>query len=333
MPPQWTILHAGALGDLVLTVQLALRLPRVALQGELQLVARADLGDLAGCRPALRRICPDSLHSHWLHADGGPPPASLAGVVRGARVLSALAGPDSTVHARLQQLAPAELYSFDPRPRGDCAGHIVDQWQRDLELQGLLFDRCVTRLRRGRSLGVPPAMRERGAALLRAAGVEPQPGLMLLHPGSGGRAKCWPLSCFLDLARWLGCHTGLPSAFAIGEVERACWPASEIARLRAAGPVLSDLAPADFAAVLSAAVGFIGNDAGPAHLSALLGTPTVALFGPTRASRWRPLGVAVTALQADAESGPDWGLSVARIGEEVRRLRNGSAFARNVEKS
>ena len=35
---------------------------------------------------------------------------------------------------------------------------------------------------------------------------------------------------------------------------------------------------------------FVGNDAGVAHLTAALGTPTVAIFGPTDPRVWAPRG-------------------------------------------
>lgn len=36
----------------------------------------------------------------------------------------------------------------------------------------------------------------------------------------------------------------------------------------------------DLAALLSTCVGYVGNDSGPTHVAAALGTPCVALFGP-----------------------------------------------------
>lgn len=35
---------------------------------------------------------------------------------------------------------------------------------------------------------------------------------------------------------------------------------------------------------------FLGNDSGPMHLSALIGTPTIALFGSADENRWAPIG-------------------------------------------
>jgi heptosyltransferase-2 len=42
------------------------------------------------------------------------------------------------------------------------------------------------------------------------------------------------------------------------------------------------------AAVLELADLFIGNDAGPMHLAAAVGTPTVAIFGLSNAAAWGP---------------------------------------------
>jgi len=42
---------------------------------------------------------------------------------------------------------------------------------------------------------------------------------------------------------------------------------------------------------------YIGNDSGPSHLAAIVGIPTLCLFGPTDPARWRPLGPAVTVLR------------------------------------
>ena len=42
---------------------------------------------------------------------------------------------------------------------------------------------------------------------------------------------------------------------------------------------------------------YIGNDSGITHLAAMLGVPTVALFGPTEPANWRPIGSTVTIIQ------------------------------------
>ena len=53
------------------------------------------------------------------------------------------------------------------------------------------------------------------------------------------------------------------------------------------------------AAVLESATLYLGNDSGPTHLSAAVGAPTIALFGPTNPATWSPRGENVTILEGD----------------------------------
>jgi len=98
-------------------------------------------------------------------------------------------------------------------------------------------------------------------------------GFAVIHPFSGSPKKCWPLDRYQELARRLampvrwcaGPEEQLPDAVRIHDLyELACWLAS--ARL------------------------YIGNDSGITHLAAAVGTPVVALFGPTDPCIWAPRG-------------------------------------------
>ena len=42
---------------------------------------------------------------------------------------------------------------------------------------------------------------------------------------------------------------------------------------------------------------YLGNDSGITHLAAMLGVPTVAIFGPTDPKIWRPVGPLVKVIQ------------------------------------
>ncbi len=54
---------------------------------------------------------------------------------------------------------------------------------------------------------------------------------------------------------------------------------------------------------MSAASHYIGNDSGITHLAAALGTPTLALFGPTDPAQWAPRGPHVRILHTGEASG------------------------------
>lgn len=53
------------------------------------------------------------------------------------------------------------------------------------------------------------------------------------------------------------------------------------------------------AALAAKASVVVGNDAGTSHLAAAAGAKTLALFGPTSPSRWRPMGPRARALVAE----------------------------------
>ncbi len=89
--------------------------------------------------------------------------------------------------------------------------------------------------------------------------------ILALHPYSGSEKKNWPLARFAALAKlepfeW--CHEKFED---LGEL--ADWLAG--ARL------------------------FVGNDSGITHLASAVGTPTLALFGPTDPAIWAPRGALV----------------------------------------
>ena len=158
---------------------------------------------------------------------------------------------------------------------------------------------------------VPDTLRTSGGALLRAHAADSKP--VLIHPGSGGRSKCWPLACFLDVARRLACR-GIVVCFVIGPVELECWPDDRLDSIRAGFPLIECPRPNDLLALLAAARSLLSNDSGPAHLAALLGTPTVTIFGTTSATVWRPLGALATVLAGNPQDEPiTWGIRAERV--------------------
>lgn len=114
----------------------------------------------------------------------------------------------------------------------------------------------------------------------------------LLVPGASAErpGKRWPVECFAALAPRLG----LPSVVVGGPAERA---------LAAAIPGALDLTArtslVELAAVARRAALCVGNDTGPTHLAAAVGTPTIAVFGPeSDPALCAPRGAHVTVLRA-----------------------------------
>jgi ADP-heptose:LPS heptosyltransferase len=71
-------------------------------------------------------------------------------------------------------------------------------------------------------------------------------------------------------------------------------------QIHAAAKCVAHLALPQVVGLLSCADAFLGNDSGVTHLAAGMGVRTVALFGPTDPSVYRPLGRAVTVFRDPA---------------------------------
>lgn len=305
----WLILHAGALGDLALTLRLALRLPGLREAPKLDLLARAELADLRYARPAIRRLPYEGVGLHWLFADGDdPPPAALAAAVGGKSVLSALGGPDTAVHQRLIRLGAADVFSFDPRPDPASTLHITQQWQQRLEAAGLRLVKSKVRTRTA-AVDIPSRLRRAGREALLLRRADPAP--FVLHPGSGSDAKNWPVERFVEVARWLE-DLGFLTRFIVGPVELERWPKARLDELTFSSPLLQPADATELCAMLAAANVVVGNDAGPVHLAALLGTPTVSVFGPTDARVWRPLGFCAEVVTGNAAE-PGFGVEARAV--------------------
>jgi ADP-heptose:LPS heptosyltransferase len=53
----------------------------------------------------------------------------------------------------------------------------------------------------------------------------------------------------------------------------------------------------ELAALLARCAGYVGGDSGITHLAAAVGTPVVAVFGPTDPRRWAPRGPRVAVVR------------------------------------
>ena len=116
--------------------------------------------------------------------------------------------------------------------------------------------------------------------------------LIVLHPGSGGRRKCWSAERFTALARMLEAD-GFAVAVTLGPAEGDLAPFFAGLRLIEGWPLRR------IAALLAGAAGYVGNDSGVSHLAGRL-CPTLALFGPTAPAVWAPLGPRVRTLAMPA---------------------------------
>jgi heptosyltransferase-1 len=110
---------------------------------------------------------------------------------------------------------------------------------------------------------------------------------IVLSPGGGWRAKCWPAERFGALCIQIHHQLGLRCVVNYGPGEDDLAHSVRSASGDAA-PLLCNAELGPLMALLRSATCIVGGDTGPLHLAVALGTPAVALFGPTDPARNGP---------------------------------------------
>ena len=148
-----------------------------------------------------------------------------------------------------------------------------------------------------RRIGVQPGLAERKVHFVPGAEAEQKieelvngVAFVHVHPASRWRFKCWPAERNAELIDRLAADghnvvlTSAPDELDFIE---------EILKKTASKPVslAGKLSIKELGALTARARLFIGVDSMPMHLAAAMGTPTVALFGPSGENEWGPWNV------------------------------------------
>ena len=146
--------------------------------------------------------------------------------------------------------------------------------------------------------------RSRGAALLAQHGLAAR-GFIHLHPGSRWLFKCWPAPRTAELIDRMVADghrvvvTGAPDERErelVAAILALTTPASHARTVDLSG----QLTLPELACIAHHARAFVGVDSAPMHIAAAMGTPVVALFGPSGEMQWGPWGVASRVIASNA---------------------------------
>ncbi|HNT34668.1 MAG TPA: glycosyltransferase family 9 protein [bacterium] len=103
---------------------------------------------------------------------------------------------------------------------------------------------------------------------------------VVLHPGAAHVHKCWPVEQFARFGDLLAERhqadiiiTCGPGEMSLGEQVQK--------NMRAESRLVADVGLQQLAALLSKCDLLVSNDTGPTHISSVVGTPTIAVIGPT----------------------------------------------------
>lgn len=180
--------------------------------------------------------------------------------------------------------------------RGDSNRHAVTRYLEVLQRQG------VDTTDAHPFLGLTERERTAAHHFLQETGIESERLLIGIHPGGNWKYKLWDGKNYTNLASILSEKHNATILLFAGPNERDLQ--TRIAEMMDVPPILvktDDLR--HLAALISACNVYIGNDTGPMHVAAAVGTPVVALFGSTNHIRSGPYGNEHTVVQSGINLG------------------------------
>ena len=140
-----------------------------------------------------------------------------------------------------------------------------------------------------------------GQILLQSQGIDPAGRVVIIHPGSGSKEKCWHLDNFCGLAETFA-RKDMQVLFVLGPAELERFGDKAMKRIEGAGKCVSGVGLTEVMQIIACADLYIGNDSGITHLAASLGAATLAIFGPTVPALYGPIGPRVTIFNAETDS-------------------------------
>jgi lipopolysaccharide heptosyltransferase II len=173
--------------------------------------------------------------------------------------------------------------------------HRID---RDLEaLKPMNIQACS----KDPQLWLTPEEENSADQLLDQLGVQRSQSIVVLQPGARYWFKAWPPDRFAELADRLTSQYGCQVL--IGGSQQDIDLAQQIRQMAKSRPVImaGRTTIKQFAAIAKRSALFVGSDSGAMHIAAAVGTPVVALFGPSNPREWGPRGGPVEVLYKELD--------------------------------
>ena len=167
---------------------------------------------------------------------------------------------------------------------GDAGGHRIERDLAALAPLGVAADDRTPRL------WLTPENEARAGERLARLGVQSDERFVVLQPGARYWFKAWPADRFAELADRLVSRYGC--RVLIGGSPQEQDLAHRIQQTAKSRPVsfAGQTTLKEFAGIVKCAALFVGNDSGAMHIASAVGTPVVALFGPSNPAEWGPRG-------------------------------------------
>jgi ADP-heptose:LPS heptosyltransferase len=274
------IFHQGALGDFVLTFPALIRLKKHFTP--IDAVCKSQLGELAKELGMIDNwFSQDAARFASLFSDSTDPDVKNLLNTYDEIILFSFS---EDLAQSINQVWHHAVYRISPRPKPTDNIHVAVHLLKNLAGCGLIAEDSDLNTTDQSSFYLQPEV----------FCSTPHSRRVLLHPGAGSKKKMWPIKNFLQVEGFLKSDRYKPE-YIIGPADRFLRDKIQMPGARQKVVHTPENITA-LMALMKTAGGYIGNDSGVSHLAAYLGLPTVAVFGPSDPSMWRPVGPAVCIL-------------------------------------
>lgn len=296
------IVHQGALGDFILALPTIATLRKTFPQAKSVILGYPRILELVEKRFYAEQILSiDQKGMASFFNRGGPLDQNLSQFFSTLDLIVVFGkDEEGTFMGNLQRVCQGRILHIHPFPPRDERIHLADHLLRELSQYGFPNSETMPKL----LLNESDRMWGRDFWRKKGFTIEERSEVIILHPGSGGKGKVWPLERFLDLAHYLQDRFGSRILVVLGPVEG---PEVQKAfeRVGNTPPILAKgLSLLQLASVMEGCRLFIGNDSGISHMAASLGLPTIAIFGPTDPMVWSPKGEKVFVVRKGTPCSP-----------------------------
>jgi ADP-heptose:LPS heptosyltransferase len=294
------IMHQGAIGDFTVSLpaigSFRFHHPRasIALWGHPEILRLVNSGFYA-----------DEIHSleqpgmALFYADQGFESTPLAEQLISFDIVAIFGGKhQSTFVANLKKTGVKNVYHIFTVPPPEAKTHVIEFQSSQLSALGLPLHATVP------ELFFSDEADRNALRFFEQRGLDKNPLTVALHPGSGSAKKAWEVNSFVSLAEKLRSNHRAQIIVPVGPADTAVSEDYFQIQSSAESIPLHNLPLDELAAILKQCSLYVGNDSGITHIASAVGTPTVALFGPTDPRVWGPRGKCVAILYGKTDCAP-----------------------------
>ncbi|MDH5667393.1 MAG: glycosyltransferase family 9 protein [Nitrospira sp.] len=283
MAPFVTVIHPGALGDLLLAVPALQSLRKIYAEQRIVCIAQEAGGHfLRSCHLVDECIGIEESCVAEVFAGRTTAEARFWTLLKQSdAVIGWMKDADHSIEQGVKNLGVSRVTIRSPFDPQLTARHQSDRFLETIgeELVDSTDDVRIT---------LPNQVKQRGQAYLNCYGIQSERPAVMLHVGSGSQAKCTTAEFLAAVMVQLD-REGYECIILEGpadhkSVEAVC------ALVGSSVKIVKEVDLSTVAGILSQVHLYIGHDSGISHLAGLIGTPTVVLFGPTDPERWAPRG-------------------------------------------